>query len=194
MARFTTVPGLFPPPRYSHAAVVEAGERLVLTAGAVPLDAHGALVGPDDLAAQTRQVLTNLAAQLEAAGSGLDQVIASTVYVVGSAREDLSAVWEEIRASDLSTGPHTSTIVGVTVLGYPGQLVEITATGVVRNDPVDPASRAAARPTEREAVSARHGQMADRGDFDAFTGSEAAHHPGAEPPAADHTSPGAMVG
>ncbi|MEF3118311.1 RidA family protein [Streptomyces chrestomyceticus] len=134
MARFTTVPGLFPPPRYSHAAVVEAGERLVFSAGAVPLDADGTLVGPDDRPAQTRQVLANLAAQLETAGSGLDQVIASTVYVVGSAPEDLSAVWDEIRASALSTGPHTSTLVGVTVLGYPGQLVEVTATGVVREE------------------------------------------------------------
>ncbi|WP_030017334.1 RidA family protein [Streptomyces monomycini] len=132
MARFTTVPALFPPPRYSHAAVVEAGERLVFSAGAVPLDAEGDLVGPGDRAAQTRQVLANLAAQLEAAGSGLDQVIASTVYVVATASGDLTTAWEEVRSSALSTGPHTSTLVGVTVLGYPGQLVEITATGVVR--------------------------------------------------------------
>ncbi|MFH9423539.1 RidA family protein [Streptomyces sp. NPDC017529] len=132
MARFTTVPGLFPPPQYSHAAVVEAGERLVFSAGAVPLDAEGGLVGPGDAAAQTRQVLANLAAQLEAAGSGLDRVIASTVYVVGASSQDLAPAWDEVRASALSTGPHTSTLVGVTVLGYPGQLVEITATAVAR--------------------------------------------------------------
>ncbi len=148
MARFTTVPSLFPPPRYSHAAVVEAGERLVFTAGAVPLDADGNLVGPGDVVAQTRQVLANLAAQLEAAGSGLDRVIASTVYVA-TTTEALSSAWEEVRASALSAGPHTSTLVGVTVLGYPGQLVEITATGVVREDPVDSAPRGAARREER---------------------------------------------
>ncbi|KWT56455.1 hypothetical protein ADL21_39725 [Streptomyces albus subsp. albus] len=149
MAHFTTVPGLFPPPRYSHAAVVEAGERLVFTAGAVPLDADGNLVGPGDLAAQTRQVLANLAAQLEAAGSGLDRVIASTVYVAATTTEALFPAWEEVRASALSTGPHTSTLVGVTVLGYPGQLVEITATAVVREDPVDSAPHGAARREER---------------------------------------------
>ncbi|MEU4200167.1 RidA family protein [Streptomyces sp. NPDC045470] len=170
MARFTTVPALFPPPHYSHAAVVEAGERLVFSAGAVPLDADGNLVGPGDPAAQTRQVLANLATQLEAAGSGLDQVIASTVYVTATTTEALSLAWEEVRASALSTGPHTSTLVGVTVLGYPGQLVEITATGVVPDSSGDAPSRTADRRAEREAASTRLGEMADRGDFEGFTG------------------------
>lgn len=132
MPRYATTPGLFPPPGYSHTAVVEAGERLVFTAGAVPLDAEGNLVGPGDIAAQTRQVLANLTAQLTAASSSLDDVIASTVYVVADHSDALTAAWTEVRASPLSTGPHTSTLLGVTVLGYPGQLVEITATAVVR--------------------------------------------------------------
>lgn len=131
MPRFATTPGLFPPPQYAHTAVVEPGERVVFTSGAVPLDAEGRLVGAGDPAAQTRQVLANLAAQMESAGSGLEQVVASTVYVVAHSTEPLAVVWEEVRASGLSTGPHTSTLVGVTVLGYPGQLVEITATAVV---------------------------------------------------------------
>jgi hypothetical protein len=41
MAGHFTVPGLFPPPGYAHVAVVELGERLVFTAGVVPLDANG---------------------------------------------------------------------------------------------------------------------------------------------------------
>ncbi|MET9294504.1 RidA family protein [Streptomyces sp. NPDC003077] len=131
MPRLSTTPGLFPPPGYSHTAVVEAGERLVFAAGAVPLDADGKLVGPGDLRAQTRQVLANLAAQLEAVGSGLDHVFSSTVYVVAGDAEAMDPAWDEIDASGLSTGPHTSTLVGVTVLGYPGQLVEITATAVI---------------------------------------------------------------
>ena len=58
---------LFPPPDYSHAAVARGG--LVHTAGAVPLDAEGNLVGPGDFAAQTRQTLANLRAALAAAGA-----------------------------------------------------------------------------------------------------------------------------
>ncbi|PRX97412.1 RidA family protein [Allonocardiopsis opalescens] len=127
MQRFTA-PGLFAPPDYAHAAVVEAGERLVFTAGSVPLDPSGAVV--EGLEAQTRQVLANLDEALREAGSELAKVVNSTVYVVASEPEELSRVWEIVRASPLAAGPHTSTLLGVPVLGYSGQLVEITAVAV----------------------------------------------------------------
>jgi len=129
-----TVPGLFPPPDYAHLAVVEAGERLVFTAGGVPLDADGVLVGPGDPIAQTHQVLANLAAALRAGGTDLGQVVASTVYVVATAPAELGAVWEVVSASGLATGPagqHTSTLLGVSCLGYAGQLVEITVVAAL---------------------------------------------------------------
>jgi enamine deaminase RidA (YjgF/YER057c/UK114 family) len=126
-----TVPALFPPPDYAHVAIVEAGERLVFTAGGVPLDAGGALIGPGDYAAQTRQVLANLETALRAAGSGLRHVVASTVYVVAGEQGKLVEVWDVVRASGLADGPHTSTLLGVSWLGYSGQLVEITAVAVV---------------------------------------------------------------
>ncbi|WDZ84815.1 RidA family protein [Micromonospora cathayae] len=128
MAQRTVVPGLFPPPDYAHLAVVEAGTRLVFAAGAVPLDADGNLVGPDDPVVQAGQVIANLAEALAAAGCGLSDVIASTVYVVASDPEPLGQVWQVVRESELAAGPHTSTLLGVSCLGYPGQLVEITAT------------------------------------------------------------------
>ncbi|MFC7384819.1 RidA family protein [Sphaerisporangium rhizosphaerae] len=131
MARRTITTGLLPPPGYAHAAVVEAGERLAFMAGAVPLDATGALVGEGDPAAQTRQVLANLATALHDVGTGLRHVIASTVYVATTRHQDLPEVWEVVRASALSDGPHTSTLLGVSFLGYTGQLVEITATAVI---------------------------------------------------------------
>ncbi|MGW3241758.1 RidA family protein [Streptomyces sp. NPDC001070] len=131
MVHRTIVPTLFPPPGYAHAAVVDAGQRIAFMAGSVPLDAEGALVGPGDPVAQARQVVANLAEALRAVGSGLEHVVASTVYVVGSDTAELSRVWEVVRASGLSAGPHTSTLLGVGCLGYTGQLVEITATAVV---------------------------------------------------------------
>jgi enamine deaminase RidA (YjgF/YER057c/UK114 family) len=127
VAEHLTIPELFPPPGYAHVAVVEPGERLILAAGAVPLDGAGNLVGEGDLEGQTRQVLANLDAALRAAGSGLERVLSSTVYVVSSRPKDLNAVWEVVRRSPLSAGPHTSTLLGVACLGYSGQLVEITA-------------------------------------------------------------------
>ncbi|MCH5673225.1 RidA family protein [Streptomyces gilvus] len=131
MIRRVTVPGLFPPPRYSHASVVEAGTRLAFLAGAVPLDAEGALVGEGDPVRQAEQVLVNLEEQLRAVGSDLAHVVATDVYVVAAEPAVLSAVWDVVEASGLSTGPHSSTLIGVACLGYTGQLVEITATAVV---------------------------------------------------------------
>ena len=46
-----TSPALFPPPGYSH-AVVSRGGATVWSAGGVPLDGDGMLVGPGDLTAQ----------------------------------------------------------------------------------------------------------------------------------------------
>ncbi|MFC8127539.1 RidA family protein [Streptomyces sp. NPDC057302] len=128
----TVVPTLFPPPGYAHAALVEAGTKLAFMAGSVPLDAEGNLVGEGDVARQTAQVVANLDEALRAIGSDLTQVVASTVYVVSDEPGVLSQAWEVVRASDLlAKGPHTSTLLGTTCLGYTGQLVEITATAVV---------------------------------------------------------------
>ena len=131
MVHRVIVPALFPPPAYAHAAVIEAGQRLAFMAGAVPLDGDGDLVGAGDHIAQTRQVLTNLRTALNAIGSDLGNVLSSTVYVVASSQEDLGRVWEIVRDSELAAGPHTSTLLGVSCLGYTGQLVEITAVAFV---------------------------------------------------------------
>ncbi|MFD0222580.1 RidA family protein [Streptomyces hirsutus] len=131
MIRRVTVPSLFPPPTYSHVSVVEAGTGLAFLAGSVPLDADGRLVGEGDPVRQAGQVLVNLEEQLRAVGSDLTQVVSTDVYVVSGEPAVLSAVWDVVEASGLSTGPHSSTLLGVACLGYPGQLVEITATAVV---------------------------------------------------------------
>lgn len=134
MIKRVTVPALFPPPTYSHATVVEAGTRLAFLAGAVPLDATGEIVGPGDPARQAKQVIKNLGEQLRAVGSDLAHVVATDVYVVSGEPSVLSEVWEVVEASGLSTGPHSSTLIGVACLGYTGQLVEITATAVVPDE------------------------------------------------------------
>src|SRR4051794_16161078 len=121
-------PDLFPPPGYSH-AVVSRAAATVWTAGGVPLDADGGLVGPGDLTAQTEQVLANLTVALEAAGTTPAAVVRTTVYVVATERADLGVVWDAVQASPYA--PAASTLLGVALLGYEGQLVEIEATAVV---------------------------------------------------------------
>ncbi|MCL7366967.1 RidA family protein [Streptomyces ardesiacus] len=131
MIQRVTVPGLFPPPAYSHASVVEAGTRIAFLAGSVPLDAEGRLVGEGDPVRQAEQVIANLTEQLRAVGSAPEHVLSTDVYVVSTGTAALSAVWDVVESSGLSTGPHSSTLLGVSCLGYPGQLVEITATAAV---------------------------------------------------------------
>lgn len=54
--------------------------QLLFTSGQIPLDpATGAI--PEGIEAQARQVLTNVKAILEAAGSGMDKVIKTTVFL-----------------------------------------------------------------------------------------------------------------
>ncbi|NJN63980.1 MAG: RidA family protein [Acidobacteria bacterium] len=54
---------------------------MVFCSGQLALDpATGALVGTD-VSAQTRQIFVNLRAVLEAAGSGLDRVVKTTVFL-----------------------------------------------------------------------------------------------------------------
>jgi 2-iminobutanoate/2-iminopropanoate deaminase len=63
---------------YSQA--VKAG-GMVFVSGQIPIDpATGAFVS-DDVAQQTEQVLKNLRAVLEAAGSGLNEVVKTTVFL-----------------------------------------------------------------------------------------------------------------
>ena len=67
---------------YSQAVVVDG---MVYTAGQIPLDPKtGAIVGKTT-AEQAEQVFKNLAAILEAAGSGLDRIVKTTVYLVDMA-------------------------------------------------------------------------------------------------------------
>lgn len=119
-----TAPNLAPPPGYAHVAIA-SGHRLVLTAGGVPLDAQGNLVGEGDVAAQTRQVIANLVEQLRLAGATPEDVLKTTVYVVATENPDLVTAWQEVQASPLA--PAASTLLGVACLGYTGQLVEIEA-------------------------------------------------------------------
>jgi enamine deaminase RidA (YjgF/YER057c/UK114 family) len=113
---------------YAYAAKVGEGD-LVFTAGACPLDDQGNVVAKGDVAAQARQVLANLRVALEDSGATIGDVVKTTVYVASSDRGELVAAWDEVAAF---FGDHDvpSTLLGVAVLGYTGQLVEIEAIAV----------------------------------------------------------------
>jgi enamine deaminase RidA (YjgF/YER057c/UK114 family) len=120
---------LAPPPAYSH-VVTARGNTSVWTAGGVPLDDDGELVGAGDHRAQAAQVLDNLLVALREAGAGPEHVVKTTVYVVGD-QDALPAVWEVVRASPIGAALPASTLLGVERLGYRGQLVEIEAVAAL---------------------------------------------------------------
>lgn len=121
---------LAPDVPYAYAAVAEPG-ALVFTAGACPLDADGRTVAVGDVAGQARQVMANLVTTLEAVGARLTDVVKTTIYVASSRQEDLGVAWQVVRDA---FGEHDapSTLLGVAVLGWDDQLVEVEAIAVRR--------------------------------------------------------------
>lgn len=63
---------------YSQAMIANG---LVYTSGQIPIDPASGAIEATDIEAQTRQVITNLAAVLEAAGSSLDRVVKTTCFL-----------------------------------------------------------------------------------------------------------------
>ena len=107
---------------YEYTAVAPAGS-ILFTAGACPLDPQGVVVEAGDHVAQAHRAVTNLLAALARHGAGAAQLVRTTVYVVGD-RDELAQVWGVV-ADRLAPHRPPSTLLGVTVLGYPDQLVEI---------------------------------------------------------------------
>jgi enamine deaminase RidA (YjgF/YER057c/UK114 family) len=69
---------------------------------------------------------------LAEAGAGLEDVISTRVLVASSRQADLVTAWEVVRSAFGDHDP-PSTLLGVTVLGYDDQLVEIEAVAAVRD-------------------------------------------------------------
>ncbi|GAB3735379.1 RidA family protein [Nocardiopsis nanhaiensis] len=114
---------------YAYAASAQAPARVVWTAGACPLDQDGVTVAVGDYAGQAHQVMRNLATALKGAGAELNDVVKTTVYVASDRQQDLVEAWEVVRSY---MGEHDApgTLLGVTVLGYDHQLVEVEAVAV----------------------------------------------------------------
>lgn len=111
---------------YSQGIVAHGG-RLVFAAGQVALDPATGKMVEGDVTVQTRQVLENLGAVLEAAESGLEHVVKTTVFLV-----DLNdfAAMNAIYGQFFSETPPARSTVQVSKLPA-GARVEIEAIAVV---------------------------------------------------------------
>lgn len=115
---------------YAYAATAPSNARLIFLAGSCPLNKDGSTAGVGDYRAQAAKAVENMGIALEAAGASMENVISTRVLVASSDQADLVAAWEVVRAA---FGDHDvpSTLMGVTVLGYTNQLVEIEAVAAV---------------------------------------------------------------
>jgi enamine deaminase RidA (YjgF/YER057c/UK114 family) len=127
---FVSSPSLYTGAPYEYAAIAPEEARLVFAAGACPLNEAGEVVALGDYEEQARAAVANLENALEAAGSGLDRVLKSTVYVASADRAQLIRVWRVVEEAFAPARP-PSTLLGVAALGYAGQLVEIEAVALV---------------------------------------------------------------
>lgn len=112
---------LYPDPPYEYSAEAHG---LIFTAGACPLDEAGRVVAPGDREAQAARAVDNLLGALAERGADAASLLKTTIYVVAGEREDLVRVWNVVSAR---LGRAPSTLLGVSFLGYPDQLVEIEA-------------------------------------------------------------------
>ncbi|MFI0422465.1 RidA family protein [Spongiactinospora sp. 9N601] len=115
---------------YAYAATAPAGSRLIFLAGSCPLNQDGSTAAIGDYAGQAAKAIENLRVALSDAGASMQDVISTRVLVASTRQEDLVAAWEVVRDS---FGDHDvpSTLMGVTVLGYDDQLVEVEAVAAV---------------------------------------------------------------
>ncbi len=116
-----------PPPIGPYSQGVVARQKLVFTAGQIGVDPASGQVVSGDVKAQTRQVLQNLKAVLEAAGSSLADVVKTTVYL-----KDLNEfpAMNEVYAEFFRESPPARSTVEVARLPKDVR-VEIDAIGLV---------------------------------------------------------------
>jgi enamine deaminase RidA (YjgF/YER057c/UK114 family) len=103
---------------------------LIFLAGACPLNEDGSTAAIGDYAGQAAKAVESMWIALIEAGASVEDVISTRVLVASTSRADLVAAWEVVRDA---FGDHDvpSTLIGVTVLGYDDQLVEIEAVAAV---------------------------------------------------------------
>ena len=120
--------GLVQSPAFSHVAVVPPGATIVYIGGQNAVDGHGTLVGGDDIAVQTQQVMTNLHVALAAAGATVQDLVMMTILLVEGA--DLTAAYP-VAVAELAGAAPPVVAARVADLAVPGALLEVIAVAAI---------------------------------------------------------------
>ena len=115
---------------YPYASKLPSGMYLIFLAGACPLDKEGKVPFINDYELQAKLCIDNLKQALKDSGASLRNVVYTRVIVATDNPTDLVTTWDMVKKE---FGDHDvpSTLSGVTVLGYPNQLVEIEAVAAI---------------------------------------------------------------
>jgi enamine deaminase RidA (YjgF/YER057c/UK114 family) len=119
--------------QYAYAATAPADARMIFLAGSCPLNEDGTTANEGNYAAQATKCIENMKTALHEAGASIDDVISTRVLVASTKQADLVSAWEVVRDAFGAHAVPPSTLLGVTVLGYDNQLVEIEAIAAVRD-------------------------------------------------------------
>ena len=120
--------GCAPTPAF-FAQAVKVGST-VYVSGQLSRDAQGNIIGRGDMAAQTRQVIANIAEILRAAGGELRHVVKLTAFMTDM---DLAPQAWAVREEAFAAHPPASTGVQVMRLTHPDFLIEIEAVAVIED-------------------------------------------------------------
>jgi enamine deaminase RidA (YjgF/YER057c/UK114 family) len=120
--------GLVRSPAFSHVAVVPPGATTIYVGGQNAVDGDGRLVGGDDAAAQTRQVMKNLHVALAAGGASVHDLVMITILLVEGV--DLAVAYP-VAAAELAGAAPPVVAVRVAGLAVPGALLEVSAVAAV---------------------------------------------------------------
>jgi enamine deaminase RidA (YjgF/YER057c/UK114 family) len=120
--------GLVRSAAFNHVAIVPPGGTTVYVGGQNADVGDGTLVGGDDVAAQTQQVMANLHVALAAAGASVQDLVMMTILLVDGV--DLAAAYP-VAAAELAGAAPPVVVARVAGLAVPGALVEVSAVAAV---------------------------------------------------------------
>jgi enamine deaminase RidA (YjgF/YER057c/UK114 family) len=120
--------GLVRSPAFTHVAVVPPGATTIYVGGQNAVAADGTLVGGDDVAAQTSQVMANLRVALSAAGATVHDLVMLTILLADGA--GLARAYP-VAATALAGAAPPVAVARVAALAVPGALVEVSAVAAV---------------------------------------------------------------
>lgn len=121
--------GRFSGPVAFSSGVRVSGGDLLFISGQLAWDGNMELVGKGDMAAQTRQVLENIARVLERAGGTFADIVRVTVYV--KSMDELRAIHDVRLKYFPAEHLPASTLVQISEFVHPDALIEIDAVAAI---------------------------------------------------------------